>query len=117
VQPLQKWNEVRVTRTGITHKRTSNGNFVNAGNFDDDGGNVNRWRPRNSNSNIGCAFSEVISKEKSYGFFFALYLSMIWYKIHLFYLLFILSDFSFLIFDPSAYHLAHFYDSLFYINI
>ena len=62
---LATWrDEARVTRAGISHKRTSNGNFVNAGNFDDDGGNVNRHGPRNSNSNIGCAFSEVISKEK-----------------------------------------------------
>jgi len=44
--------------------RTSDGNLVNAGNFDGDGGNVNRWKPRNSNSNIGCAFSEAVSKEK-----------------------------------------------------
>ncbi len=50
--------------------RTSNGNFVYAGNFDDDGGNVNRNEPRNSNSNIGCAFSEVVSKEKSQDFSF-----------------------------------------------
>lgn len=50
--------------------RNSDGNFVYAGNFDDDGGNVNRNEPRNSNSIIGCAFSEVISKEKSQGFSF-----------------------------------------------
>gem|GEM_PF-2346796 len=57
-------NEARVTRTGIPHTRTSDGNFVNAGNFDDDGGNVNRWKPRNSNSNIGCTFSEAIDKRE-----------------------------------------------------
>lgn len=64
-------NEACVTGTGIPHKRTSDSNFVNAGNFDDDGGNVDRNRPRNSDSNIGCAFSEAISKGKSYGFSFA----------------------------------------------
>ena len=62
--PASWRDEARVTWAGISHKRTSNGNFVNAGNFDDDGSNVNRNRPGNSNSDIGCAFSEVISKEK-----------------------------------------------------
>ena len=40
-----------------TSSRTSDGGFVDAGDFDDVGGDVGRWRPRVSASFIGCAFS------------------------------------------------------------
>ena len=40
-----------------TKSRPSVGDFVLAGYFDDDGGNVDRRRPRISDSSIGCAFS------------------------------------------------------------
>jgi hypothetical protein len=40
-----------------TSSRTSDGYFVNAGDFDDDGGDVNGLRPGSSRSYIGCAFS------------------------------------------------------------
>ncbi len=40
-----------------TKSRASDGHFVNAGNFDDDGGYVNGNRPGHSISHVGCAFS------------------------------------------------------------
>ena len=40
-----------------TKSRTSDGDFVLAGSFDDDGGFVYRWRPGDSDSSLGCAFS------------------------------------------------------------
>lgn len=42
--------------------RNSDGNFVNVGNFDADGANVNRNRPRNSNGNLGVCFSRTVGK-------------------------------------------------------
>jgi hypothetical protein len=42
-----------------TKSRTSGGEFVIAGGFGDDGGHVDRCRPRDSRSDIGCAFSAV----------------------------------------------------------
>jgi len=40
-----------------TKSRGSHGSLVDAGDFDGDGGFVNGWRPRNLDSNVGCAFS------------------------------------------------------------
>ena len=48
-----------------TCSRASDGNFVNAGNFDDDGGYVSRDRPGVSYSALGCAFSAVALKSSS----------------------------------------------------
>ena len=48
-----------------TSSRTSRGDFVRAGNFDDDGGDVSRLRPGYSNSNLGCAFFAVALKSST----------------------------------------------------
>lgn len=38
-------------------KRSSSGNLVNIGNCDENGANVNRWKPDNQNDNLGASFS------------------------------------------------------------
>jgi hypothetical protein len=44
--------------------RTSDGNLVNVGNFDDDGANVNRNEPRNVNDNLGVSFSRSVAQPR-----------------------------------------------------
>ena len=48
-----------------TSSPTSDGCFVYAGDFDDDGGNVYRYRPRDSYSDVGCAFIAVALKSST----------------------------------------------------
>ena len=42
--------------------RDSDGNLVNVGNADEDGVNVDRNDPRNSNDNLGARFSRSVQK-------------------------------------------------------
>ena len=42
--------------------RTSDGNLVNVGNFDDTGANVNRNNPDNRNDNLGVSFSRSVPR-------------------------------------------------------
>ncbi len=41
-------------------RRSSEGNLVNVGNFDDKGANVNRNKPDNHNDNLGVCFSRSV---------------------------------------------------------
>ena len=62
-------------RTGEgKNSRDSDGNLVNVGNFDSNGANVNRWTPRNSDSNMGVCFSrsDTVMKNGSIPFFYFL---------------------------------------------
>ncbi len=45
-------------------ERDSDGNLVNAGNFDSDGVNVNRWNPDNANDNLGVLLSRSVDNRK-----------------------------------------------------
>ncbi len=54
-------------------KRSSNGNLVNVGNFDENGVKVNNDNPRNRNDNLGACFSRSVNSRAPYSFGALLY--------------------------------------------